>query len=249
MQHRYSGDIGDFGKFLLLKRLFPQERIATIWYLYPDETHNNDGSHKVHRANPKLFERCSAIDPQMSALFDAIHESGGRHVDRFAQLGVLERGVYFSEPIIGEGRGYRARWLKSALECVTRHDAAVVCLDPDNGVEPLSMQQYSTLKQGKYATYAEIETFFALPSTEYVVIYQHFHRQHAHQAQMQAAKERFEHLYARRGRVEIIRHHPLQARFYILLCKTALDPTRIDALSNVAYGEKRFFSVGADYGG
>lgn len=47
MQDRYAGDIGDFGKFSLLRNLFKNEqyKIGTIWYRYPDESHNDDGRH------------------------------------------------------------------------------------------------------------------------------------------------------------------------------------------------------------
>ena len=45
MQNRYSGDIGDYSKFVLLRKLFAADshRIGLVWYLYPDESHTNDG--------------------------------------------------------------------------------------------------------------------------------------------------------------------------------------------------------------
>ena len=43
MQNRYAGDIGDFSKFILLKKVFGDKKIGLNWYLYPDEDHNNDG--------------------------------------------------------------------------------------------------------------------------------------------------------------------------------------------------------------
>ena len=47
MQDRYAGDIGDFGKFHLLRDLFYKrnETLYQIWYKYPNENHNNDGIH------------------------------------------------------------------------------------------------------------------------------------------------------------------------------------------------------------
>lgn len=47
MQHRYAADIGDFGKFHLLRFLFNHTgyKLKQIWYLYPNESHNNDGLH------------------------------------------------------------------------------------------------------------------------------------------------------------------------------------------------------------
>ena len=45
MQNRYSGDIGDYSKFVLLRKLFAADshRIGLVCYLYPDESHTNDG--------------------------------------------------------------------------------------------------------------------------------------------------------------------------------------------------------------
>jgi len=58
MQNRYSGDIGDYSKFVLLKKLFGNEKIGLVWYLYPDETHNNDGLHKdYYKYENKLSDK------------------------------------------------------------------------------------------------------------------------------------------------------------------------------------------------
>src|SRR6266851_6371289 len=50
MQNRYVGDVGDFAKYALLRRLVgrPTEealRLGVVWCLFPDESHNNDGRH------------------------------------------------------------------------------------------------------------------------------------------------------------------------------------------------------------
>jgi len=243
LQNRYTGDIGDFGKFLLLKHLFPEQSIATIWYLYPDETHNNDGSHRVTKTNPTLYHHCHAIDPQMAEVFNTIHEEGIRHVDRFEELGVLKNGHYFTQSILGEREGYRKQWLENAVEFIQANRCSVVCLDPDNGIEPQSFSKLSPIKQGKYGTYTEIETFFTLECVSHLVIYQHFHRQQSHEAQMREAKSKFEKLYEGRGEVTIIRHNPVQARFYIVLSRPTEILESIQSLENHRYGPRAFFSI------
>ena len=47
MQDRYAGDVGDFGKFYLLKKVFVPTRknIGIVWYNYDNEEHNADGLH------------------------------------------------------------------------------------------------------------------------------------------------------------------------------------------------------------
>lgn len=242
MQNRYTGDIGDFGKFLLLKHLFPGKSIVTIWYLYPDESHNTDGSHTVEEGNTHLYRNCHTIDPDMAERFNAIHAGAERHVGAFEQYGFLENGSYFTEQIVGEGEEYRNIWRRNAGVFIEQHRGCVVCLDPDNGIEPVSMNRLSRLKQGKYATFDEVESFFAPDFVEHLVIYQHFNRLKKHQVQMEEAKERFERLYEGRGSVDVIRHNPVQARFYILLSKTPLSAEVKQNLCALGYGGRPFFS-------
>ncbi|MDD4950767.1 hypothetical protein [Sulfuricurvum sp.] len=242
MQNRYTGDIGDFGKFLLLKHLFPNAPIATIWYIYPDESHNTDGSHTVDESNIKVYQHCSAIDSAMSELFNAIHCEPSRHVGLFEMYPVLPNAHYFKETVVGDGEYYRQVWLKRAMCFIEQTQSSIVCLDPDNGIEPASMAKLTKSKQGKYATYGEIETFFEIGCVDHVVIYQHFHRQGAHETQMQEAKTKFETLYEGRAVVTIIRHNPVQARFYIILSKYQPPLEQIQSLEHLMYGTRAFFS-------
>lgn len=51
MQDRYAGDLGDFLKFGLLQHLCGGDsnaaalQLGVVWYLVPDECHNDDGKH------------------------------------------------------------------------------------------------------------------------------------------------------------------------------------------------------------
>lgn len=53
LQNRYVGDVGDFGKYHLLKVLSQGQgtgegvslSLGVVWYLVPDESHNADGKH------------------------------------------------------------------------------------------------------------------------------------------------------------------------------------------------------------
>lgn len=243
MQNRYTGDIGDFGKFLLIKHLFPDELITTVWYLYPDESHNTDGYHTVEEGNSSVYKYCHTLDPHMSQLFNSIHQQPLRRVELFETYGVLSEGSYFTEGISGEGSEYRKGWLERSLDFIRIRRSRVVCLDPDNGIEPISMNKLSSLKQGKYATYAEIEQFFELEEVQYLVIYQHFHRQCSHETQMHNSKSTFERLYKGRAAVTIIRHNPVQARFYIILSKAPLSSRHLEKLCSLRYGDRAFFTL------
>ena len=61
MQNRYVGDVGDFAKYALLRRLAGSLeerpiRLGIVWCLYPDESHNSDGSHVSYLRRPEFAE-------------------------------------------------------------------------------------------------------------------------------------------------------------------------------------------------
>jgi hypothetical protein len=60
MQHRYVGDVGDFGKYGFLRALTRETqhaRLGIIWYLTDPEIHNNDGKHDGYLKLPKNRDR------------------------------------------------------------------------------------------------------------------------------------------------------------------------------------------------
>lgn len=249
MQHRYTGDIGDFGKFLLLKTFFDDLTIGTIWYLYPDEVHNNDGRHTVCESNATLFSRCREADPRMTEQFNALFRHPNRHVGLLEQARLIRNGIYFSDPILANDPNdplYRKRWHQKALEHIAASRCQVVCLDPDNGILPKSRTKASPMACGKYATYEEIETFFQIDCVRHCIVYQHPHRMKSHLEQAKALKETFETLYENRATVTLIRHNPVQARFYIILSKETPHFITEEALSSMTYGGKAFFSLISD---
>jgi len=43
MQNLYTGDIGDYAKYSLLRALGRSCRLGVAWYLFPDENNKKDG--------------------------------------------------------------------------------------------------------------------------------------------------------------------------------------------------------------
>jgi hypothetical protein len=59
MQNRNVGDVGDYGKYALLRRLCGPDktkpvRLGVIWCLFPDESATNDGKHISYLDNLKF---------------------------------------------------------------------------------------------------------------------------------------------------------------------------------------------------
>lgn len=87
MQDRYTGDIGDYIKYALLRALSPGLKLGVAWYLYPDEGHNSDGKHVQYLHDPQRWRH---LDPE---LFDALRNivAGNRSVSAVETSGLQAR--------------------------------------------------------------------------------------------------------------------------------------------------------------
>ncbi len=197
MQNRYSGDIGDYSKFVLLRKLFPSSdyKIGLVWYLYPDESHNDDGRHVGYVHKGEYIE----CDPELIiGLSNVI--SGERSIRELEGANLLPKEtVYFSDPLdfhilfplqTKEQKNLRhelrIKWLDSAYKTVGSCD--VVMLDPDNGLEIKSCPKINQSKSGKFAYYQDVQQFFSLGNV--CVIYHHLNRIGSHESQIELrAKE------------------------------------------------------------
>ena len=211
MQDRYTGDVGDFGKYGLLRRLcglrdgdIKQLKLGVVWYRPPlsivAADPADDGKHIAYLC-PKQKDvgeeqereyRC--CDPP---LYDALREivkRGDRRIEAVEKSGLLGPGTVFyghqipnpSEHTRGEDR-VRARlgWIEGALEATVGRD--VVFLDPDNGLEP---QSISTTNALKYAYLSEVEKWFGRGQS--VVVYHHLGRNGTHTEQIARWLKRLE---------------------------------------------------------
>lgn len=183
MQNRYVADVGDFGKFGLLRALHtssadhPGFSLAVLWYLFPDEGHNNDGRHiRYLDSEPGgQFERCDRI------LFSTLREiaKGHRTVAAVEASSIFRRDTAFHSQALAfardEGprlrREKREKWLRDALKAADKAD--VVFVDPDNGLE-CSVSRYA--KNGpKYVYHSDL--FALCQGDKSIVIYHHLSRQ------------------------------------------------------------------------
>ncbi len=161
MQDRYAGDVGDFGKFGML-RLIEKSGISVgiNWYLVGDESHNNDGKHIGYLEN-KEYEGCD--DLLLTALNDMI-KLNCRSVAELEKCNLLSTQKYYHERLFDE----RKQWHKNALE--TMNGCDLVFLDPDNGLLPKSVSRGSE-KSIKYVFPEEIIDYYIAGHS--VVFYSH----------------------------------------------------------------------------
>ena len=144
MQDRYFGDIGDFAKYGLLRAVTtgePPLRLAVLWYLVPDESHNDDGRHVDYlEPTPANLARFRDCDPELYDKLGDLVRAGQRSVSAVAEHSLLPPGTaYHAAPLDYSGVASKDRprlrsdWLSGAHKAAAEAD--VVFLDPDNGLE------------------------------------------------------------------------------------------------------------------
>lgn len=178
MQNRYVGDVGDFGKYGLLRHLMgTHERLGVVWYLAPPES-NGDGRHLSYLAKPTEYRGC---DP---TLFDGLQKlvnADQRSVAAVVSAGLLPAStVSFDEMVcpsdyrrrdraaFAQRMAYREGWAAKAIQTVQECD--LLFLDPDNGIGGKSFRPHGC-KGHKHIAWGEIGQFARPDRT--LVIYHH----------------------------------------------------------------------------
>ena len=191
MQNRYVADIGDFGKFGLLRALMgitdpddgPCLSLGVVWYRPSKEAGpSGDGSKRSYLEPSKrpLYEAC---DPELFGSLQEISDTN-RDLREIEDSGILghEQTAFYNAAIAVPERHWsrekreaqRSEWFKGALEHVAGKE--IVFLDPDNGLAPRSVP--IRLKGATKYTYPqeEIALLRAIETKPVIVIYHHLGR-------------------------------------------------------------------------
>ena len=164
MQDCYAGDIGDYGKFVLLRELHKQGlSIGVNWYKSDSivSEKQNDGKYCI----PEYF---AAYDPELSSRLKRIfHSDGGlsRSIETLENENLIDGALYYSEKVPGQ---HRNKWHQHALSELTKAD--LVFLDPDNGMVVPSAGKNGQ-KQLKYVHYEEVKDYLCQGHS--ILVYQH----------------------------------------------------------------------------
>ena len=208
MQDCYTGDIGDFGKYGLLRALCPKTAdnfgpflpLGVVWYLFPNEK-NADGRLigylKKDRWNLRDCDRVIYNKLKKIVITDK-----DRRVKRIKEDDVLPscRNFYeeklefkntpvFNATIRNQRKESREKWLEGAYDAMT--NCEVVFVDPDNGLEVKSTPKLRK-KGPKYTFFDDLKCYWEHDKS--LVIYQHLN--------MEAKKEK-----QLRYRIEQIKAH------------------------------------------
>ncbi|MBU3198261.1 hypothetical protein LL037_21195 [Clostridium estertheticum] len=176
MQNRYVADVGDFGKYGLLRNIAKTNLIIGInWYLTPDESSNEDGKHTSYLQKDE-YRKC---DEELYYSLSKIILENKRNIDSIQKSNILPNSTIFYNKIIDfhketnwiHQRNLRNRWHVKALEKLSSSD--IVFLDPDNGLQVKSTSLTSG-KGNKYIGNNELEDYFKLGKS--IIFYNHRER-------------------------------------------------------------------------
>ena len=232
MQDRYAGDVGDFSKFNLLRFLVGGARrgIGIVWYLFPDENHNNDGGLVAYGNDPRFL----ACDPNLCERLNRVRTES-RRVSSLEAAGLLPGDpVYFSERLDfhvhfpsqrradkEERQRKRDQWLLNATRKV--RDCNIVFLDPDNGIQIASCPKRNQSKSGKFAYFSEIKAFSQ--GRDLCIVYHHLNRLVSHSEQIISRIKELRVEVKPSGKILALRFWPYSPRAYFILTSSSCQAT------------------------
>jgi hypothetical protein len=240
MQDQYAGDVGDFGKFGLLRHLLAvgklASRLGVVWYYFnPHVKTNNDGRHVSFYEDRALCDCDTELATRLRAKV-----LSDRRLAALESAGILPPATAYVRSDLNFAAAYpgqsnvakksrlqaRERWLDVALREVSGCD--LVFLDPDNGVEAPSCRRKSQTLAGKYAYLDEIRSFKEQAAT--VVLYHHLGRQGKHEQQVAEGAKSLACALGRDVRVFGLRFWRYSPRAFFVLCSPAREAATRGAL-------------------
>lgn len=157
MKNQYVGDIGDYGKYSLLRAFIEAGvKIGVNWYLTEDDD-SNDGKYKSYLQK----EEFRKYDPFVFENLKQIDDSGNRTVEAIQNSNILSGASFFADPLDTKGtpqeRAWnRNEWLWNSIRAL--QGANLIFLDPDNGL--LSKDEPSIKGAEKYVLPSEVKTYW-----------------------------------------------------------------------------------------
>lgn len=222
MQNRYFGDVGDFGKYGLLRALCgihpaaePSLSLGIAWYLHPGSGLSDDARHLAYLDQPQRFQSC---DRDLYSWMKANVRPGNRSVGLLPGSGLFPATTVYCDAStalaklkFNERPAARAAWLEATLAATA--DCDILYCDPDNGIGSEQRLLVSS-NGGKFIGLDEIRAFRERDQT--VVLFHH--ADHASRLPVQADYRAAE-LREATGATEIqsLAFHRGSARLYFIL--------------------------------
>ncbi|MXX34092.1 MAG: hypothetical protein F4106_08315 [Gemmatimonadetes bacterium] len=170
MQDRYVGDIGDFVKYRLLRKIRGDRELGVAWYLHPDGGPAGDGSHTAYLRDPDKWRQFD------DDLFDVLGQlvPDRRSVANIQESGVLGEAVFADERLdiakvpVPDREDWRHDWFDRTKRKLAKCD--LVFADPDNGLFPTAR---FNPRRKESAKRIPLDEAIALAEGRAAVIYHH----------------------------------------------------------------------------
>ena len=223
MRNQYLGDVGDYGKYGLLRFLAGNGiKIGVNWYLTEDDG-SNDGKFVTYLN--KSEER--RYDPELYDALKIIVNSTNKEVDLVESRGLIKNAVYYnvllkSKDIDSNARtSARDEWHKNALKQL--HDADLIFADPDNGI--IGSKTVRDREAEKFITPEEIKAYY--DSGQNVVYY----CQKARRTEVQWERTKSEMLkYIPESKIIVLTFHRGTQRSYIFVIHPEQNGKYVDLM-------------------
>lgn len=175
MKNQYAGDVNDFRKYLLLRRLTSDTdlRLGVCWMLTPDDG-GNDGKKTTYLSNraryrksdPELFDSLAKLLEERS---EAIGLGDDSLIQAIEHSRVLGEASFQREFLADADVERRFLYFQNCLERMAGCD--IVFFDPDNGLEIRSKPKKENKNSNKYLFFDEVSAL--LEDEKSLLIYQH----------------------------------------------------------------------------
>ena len=206
MKDQYVGDVGDFGKYGLLRILLNEGfKLGVNGYHTKNSSKKYDGNVRKYIERPKDF---SSFDPELFRLLEGFQSEDERHIKNVESREVLPKTLFFDDILDTDGMVKwdklltRHRWHERALAKLA--GCELIFADPDNGL--------STESDEKYVLPSEIEDYFVRGQD---VLYYH-HRDYSSEDQWLRTVS-FMREYLEDAEVLALTFHPWINRAYVFV--------------------------------
>jgi hypothetical protein len=167
MKVQYFGDVNDYRKYILLRRIASELKIGVCWMLTPDDG-RPDGANRSYLMDPAKWR---FLDPDLFDFLTSVQQPPTMDCfNSLSEAGMISGATFFADEV-PQSREERARY---HAECRrTFADREMVFFDPDNGLEVPSHPR-GRAKARKYVFYDELRAHY--DDGKSVLVYQHFNR-------------------------------------------------------------------------
>lgn len=157
MKNNYVADIGDYGKYGLLRFLDEKgKKIGVNWYLNEDKEKTGDGNKREYLED----ERFKEYNEKLFEILQKINKKGkDKSVADIKNRDVIPNAVFFDDEIGSTDPNLRKEWSKRAEKVLCVDGVNLIFADPDNGTLTEKGEEPTRISK-KHARLRELRDYY-----------------------------------------------------------------------------------------